>query len=396
MKNKLISIIVPVYNCECYLHSCVDSILAQTYKDLEIILVNDGSEDCSGQICDEYALKDKRIKVIHKQNGGQQEARNEGIAVAQGELIGFVDSDDWIEPQMYEKLFNAMNDADLITSGIIKHDQDGNIKEIWTDPLPEDVYTGKEKMEFVFDNLFLFRDYNRGRVIGGICNNMVCKLFRSSIAKKIYQTANIYLKYEEDAVFCFLYTLQCKKIIITHESYYHYRYNADSISNKASSGFWERRNQYYVAIDKALNGHWMENNLRIQFGKRFLYGTLAYLYGERDIPLYTYPDENITNGKIVLFGAGVVGRSFYKEMNANKRLKVVLWIDNNPPGELVMGRKIEMPMRIQAEEYDYVICAVSDEETAKKMEKQLIELGVAKDKICWKKPIIPFKEILLR
>ena len=139
MGNGLISIIVPVYNCECYLHQCVDSILAQTYKNLEIILADDGSEDCSGLICDEYAQKDKRIKVIHKQNGGQQEARNAGIAVAQGELIGFVDSDDWIEPQMYEKLFDAMDDADLITSGIIKHDQYGNTKEIWTDRLPEDV-----------------------------------------------------------------------------------------------------------------------------------------------------------------------------------------------------------------------------------------------------------------
>lgn len=396
MGNGLISIIVPVYNCECYLHQCVDSILAQTYKNLEIILADDGSEDCSGLICDEYAQKDKRIKVIHKQNGGQQEARNAGIAVAQGELIGFVDSDDWIEPQMYEKLFDAMDDADLITSGIIKHDQYGNTKEIWTDLLPEDVYTGKEKMELLLNNLFLYRDYHKGRMIGGICNNLVCKLFRSSIVKKISQSANIHLKYEEDAIFCFLYILQCEKIIITHESYYHYRYNVDSVSNGNSFNFWERRNQYYIAIDKALSGHWMENSLKIQFGKRFLYGTLAYLYGERDIPLYTYPDENEVNGKIVLFGAGVIGRSFYKEMSANKDLNIVLWIDNNPPEKMIMGREINMPIRIQTEEYDYVICAVLEEEIAKKMGNQLVELGVAKEKIRWKKPIVPFKEILLR
>ena len=100
-----ISIIVPVYNVEKYLVQCLNSICNQTYKNLQIILVDDGSEDLSGKICDEYQEKDKRIHVIHKKNEGLSEARNVGVQMAMGKYVGFVDSDDWIELDMYEILW---------------------------------------------------------------------------------------------------------------------------------------------------------------------------------------------------------------------------------------------------------------------------------------------------
>lgn len=109
----LVSIIVPVYNVEEYLPKCLDSILNQTYKNLEIILVDDGSTDGSGVICDDYATKDKRIKVIHKQNGGLSDARNVGIDICTGDYIGFVDSDDYIEIDMYETLLNYLKENNL-------------------------------------------------------------------------------------------------------------------------------------------------------------------------------------------------------------------------------------------------------------------------------------------
>ncbi len=104
--NELISIIVPVYNVEQYISKCIDSIINQTYKNIEIILVDDGSSDRSGCICDEYKEKDNRIIVIHKENGGMSDARNVGLKVASGKYIGFVDSDDYIEYDMFEKLYN--------------------------------------------------------------------------------------------------------------------------------------------------------------------------------------------------------------------------------------------------------------------------------------------------
>jgi len=106
--NKKISVIVPVYNVEKYLNRCVDSILAQTYQNLEIILVDDGSPDNCPQICDDYGQKDLRIKVIHKENGGLSSARNAGLDIATGDYIGFVDSDDYVAPDMYSCLYNRI------------------------------------------------------------------------------------------------------------------------------------------------------------------------------------------------------------------------------------------------------------------------------------------------
>lgn len=115
-----LSIIVPVYNTEDYLPKCIDSILAQTFHDFELILIDDGSSDRCGEICDEYAAKDTRIRVIHSENRGVSAARNTGLDIAQGEYIGFADSDDWIEPEMYETMIRTAqeNEVDVVICGI--------------------------------------------------------------------------------------------------------------------------------------------------------------------------------------------------------------------------------------------------------------------------------------
>ena len=125
--NSLISVIIPVYKVEKYLSKCVESIINQTYKNLEIILVNDGSPDNCGEICDEYAKKDSRIKVIHKENGGLSDARNAGIEIASGQYIAFVDSDDYIASNMYERMYETKKDIKNIRSNDISY---CNIKKL--------------------------------------------------------------------------------------------------------------------------------------------------------------------------------------------------------------------------------------------------------------------------
>ena len=110
-EKPMITIIVPVFNVEQYLPKCVDSIINQTYSNLEILLIDDGSQDRCGEICDEYAKKDSRIQVFHTKNRGLSVARNLGLQEAKGEYIGFVDSDDWIEPDMYEVLLSKMRES---------------------------------------------------------------------------------------------------------------------------------------------------------------------------------------------------------------------------------------------------------------------------------------------
>ena len=109
--NVLITVIVPIYKVEPYLDRCVESIVCQTYPNLEILLVDDGSPDACPALCDAWAARDPRVRVIHKPNGGLSDARNAGLAVATGEYIGFVDSDDWVEPRMYELLYDALTDT---------------------------------------------------------------------------------------------------------------------------------------------------------------------------------------------------------------------------------------------------------------------------------------------
>lgn len=151
-QTTLISVIVPVYNVEAYLGRCMDSILAQTYQNLEVILVDDGTKDASDKICDDYAARDPRVKVIHKENGGLSSARNAGIDIARGDYLGFVDSDDWIEPEMYETMLSLAQkyEVKLVCAGRYDFSSRRNEKTVGLCPKKEEVITGMELLGRTF------------------------------------------------------------------------------------------------------------------------------------------------------------------------------------------------------------------------------------------------------
>ena len=163
----MISIIVPVYKAEKYLDNCINSLLSQTYTDLEIILVDDGSPDASGAICDAYAAKDSRIKVIHQQNGGLSAARNAGLFVASGEYVGFVDADDTVEPDMYELLMHAIAGHQLAMCGA-RRVEEGQM------PQP----TSSDAAVTVLDNAGLWEE-----IFGRLNNAAWNKLYRADLIK---------------------------------------------------------------------------------------------------------------------------------------------------------------------------------------------------------------------
>lgn len=148
----LLSVIVPVYKVEDYLPRCVDSILSQSYKNLEVILVDDGSPDFSGKICDEYAVKDSRVKVIHKANGGLSSARNAGLDAARGEYISFVDSDDWIEPGAYQQMLGLMgkHSVKLVCAGRFNVRGETGEKTLGLCPKEEEKITSEELVGRIF------------------------------------------------------------------------------------------------------------------------------------------------------------------------------------------------------------------------------------------------------
>ncbi len=201
-----VSVIVPVYNAEKTLHRCVDSILAQTFTDFELILVNDGSSDDSGNICDEYAIDDSRVIVIHKENGGVSSARNKGIDAVKGEWISFVDSDDLIAPEFFSSF---SYDADLEICGIklfgTTHSQQ----------LPDSQHLQNTNEIYAW----LTSNCHRGYV-----PSPWAKIFRTSIIKNNNIRFNPSIIRGEDAIFNFDYILYCNSIKLFNVATYHYYY----------------------------------------------------------------------------------------------------------------------------------------------------------------------------
>ena len=203
-----ISIIVPVYNVEKYLHRCIDSILVQTFTDFECIFIDDGSTDGSGRILDEYATEDGRVRVIHQANAGVSAARNAGLAMAHGEWIGFVDSDDWIEPNMYEYLYaNAKNtNADAVVCGFFgQHCR--RVRQM----------CGTEKaLKLIFEK----------NGFGGF------SFLRLTAAEKVQDIRfDVNISYLEDSAFFYEVFKRCEKVYWDNKPLYHYEYNQSSVTS---------------------------------------------------------------------------------------------------------------------------------------------------------------------
>ena len=205
----MVSVIIPVYNVEKYLEKCLDSVLSQTFKNLEIILVDDGSTDGSSKIIDTYSLKDSRIKVIHKENGGVSSARNKGLEVATGEYVCFIDSDDIIEENFIEELFNEL----------ISSNSDISMCPIrWID---ETVYKVSElENEKVFETKDLLKHFFVEGVLKELLYAPWNKLFNRSILKDSYFNTNYALG--EDILFVFEVLLKSNKLCFTNKTSYGY------------------------------------------------------------------------------------------------------------------------------------------------------------------------------
>lgn len=238
INKNIISIIVPVYNTELYIDRCIQSILLQDYTNIQLVLINDGSTDNSGIICDKYARMDKRITIIHKQNGGVSSARNAGLAVATGYWLMFVDSDDYIDENMISHLLaQASVNYDLIISGISVVFN----KEVILYPMRNYQYTPKtllEDFEVGYDTVCL--------------SSPCCKLYKKIIIEEHNLQFDLNISMGEDMLFILEYLKYCKNIQGINGVYYKYmRIREDSLMTAFNEKYFTYREYVYTKIIEA-------------------------------------------------------------------------------------------------------------------------------------------------
>lgn len=373
-----ISVIVPIYNSAEYLHKCIDSIVDQMAGRIEIVLVDDGSYDGSEKICDEYAERYECVRVIHKENGGLISARIAGVLASEAELISFIDSDDYVEPHMFEAMYETYKNmsCDLICTGIIRNYSENGKTVIVHDNYAEGLYS-KLNQEIYPTMLYDFEKDDFG-----IYCNLVTKLFKKNLLMKVLKNIDTEIFYGEDAAILYPYCLLCGKIYIMHEAFYHYCIRNYSMCWTPNSDMTINTYRLFVSLKSAFADHECSNVLMKQL-KRYILGvevhTLQVLYDINPTVFIRWEfdySENVFRDKFIIYGAGAFGQALFHFIRRKGfEENMVTWIDRNA-GEV----KKECDYNIEyidegiKKEHKYVIIAVNNEKVANEIKEELVNV----------------------
>lgn len=381
----MLSVIVPIYNVEQYLPQCLESICSQKYQDLEILLINDGSQDNCAEICDRYAKNDNRIKVIHKKNEGLVCARKKGLYEATGEYITFVDGDDWIESDMYLKLIKIISntDADFIDSKYFI-----NNCYRYDEELQDNIYIFNDKIR----HAFFLSMMDMGNFVD-IAPSIWSKIFKAELIKNSYKYVPDSMQYGEDTINLLYCILNAKKMIQVKATFYHYTYREDSMFHKKDASIirkelrlWNYYGNIVMKKDKFMK---QEDVDRCLFKK--IYNTFYRLNSDTIDFIHYYAFsyiEQLYNKKIVLYGAGKVGKDYFIQISKYKKCNIICWVDKRYHEIQCEYCEIEDVSSFLDKFYDVVLIAIEDKEKAKNIKCFLVEKGVPEEKILWQAPIL--------
>lgn len=387
--TPLISVIVPVYNAGAYLEECLESIIGQTYGNLEVILVDDGSTDDSLAVCDEFAERDGRIRVIHQENRGAAAARKTGVLGAEGDYICFVDADDRIDEELLDFFRKHIGKSDLLTSGCRCETAPGQYA-VWRDAIEEGVYDTETRRRYFIENMIAFQ----GRFEVGIQPYLWGKLYRAEIVKDVIGDIDTTIVYSEDRDLLFRCILKSKGIRVSHESFYFYRYNPMSIMRTVNKNFMSDLNKLYLSLEKVFVGHPQEECLLRQLqlflvSRMYLIPHFMGFSADAQIAGYIFPFSELEKGsRIVLYGAGSVGVRYYRQIHWQNQLQLVLWADKKWRDYADTSLPIVSPEQLLQTEYDYIIIGVKRRELAEAIRDELLEMGVDRDRILWRMPAV--------
>lgn len=381
----LISVIVPVYNTECYLPMCLDSILGQTHREIEVILVDDGSGDKSLNICMESAKRDSRVIVIKSKHQGSVSARKLGAERATGEYCMFVDSDDWIKKNLIESLLQFVVDKSTDIVNYNMSSVEGNHVTDWKYSISEGVYERQQLVNIYKKMMF---DFEKARP--GIIQSLCTKLIKRNILMLSMEGIDDRFAMGDDAAVVYKAMLIADKVVVIHKSFYFYRIHPFSMCHtKEENPFFkiECFQKYMQSIFSKYDMQYKLNEQLKMYLMSFIKKAVADTYGIGIVDLYRLPFRCSDIGKrVVLYGAGRVGKAYYRQLAQMQFIRIAAWIDKGKVGQSIFDYEIQAIEDLRDREFDKIIIGVKDTDTAEEIRKELSTLVPAR-KILWKEPL---------
>ncbi len=387
----LISIIVPIYNVEDYLVKCLDSIINQTYRNLEIILVDDGSTDGSGRICDAYAKKDSRIVVIHKENEGTVvSARKAGAKAATGEYVIGVDADDWIGNTRIETLVREgiPSGADMVylNGRYIQWGEEYSLEE---PQIENGCYSSEEICSYLQDVDVCF--------VRKLFPSMGCWGIKRNLNLQIQMMIDDRILSTSDQVFFWLCLLEAKSIYVIRETGYYYVMRPTSITHLPASRTRQSIPLVYQSIKEGLDRHHCDDLMyrRLLFMTTRMLFEVDYDVFYRHFNSFLYPYSSIREGsRVIVYGAGLTGIRLMESITKDNKYPVAAWIDQNVRDKEINGFSPCSPEHIHEVEYDYIAIAIQDATVAQKVREFLMRNNVDESKIACMDPDAISQELL--
>lgn len=381
--NEMVSVVVPIYNTKAFLEKCMKSILNQTYRNWELIFVDDGSTDGSGELCDEYAKEYEKIRVIHQKNRGLSSARMTGIRMAVGRYIMFVDSDDYIDSDLIDVLMGRIlvEKADLIVSYLLYEDENSIVK---SDAYIQDgTYTKESILGWLIGN-----EISGGT---GMPMSMCGKIFVKDRLARAFQRVKKRLAYGEDLVELLFFMEEAKNITFVSKWGYHYVERKGSMSHSVSLDYFREIKELYDYIEIECQENHSNPEIQKQanyFIRYLLVETMQGVFPHIDIGFIPFvpPYEVIPQGcRLAVYGAGRVGKSMVKCLVQSRFVTLAGWFDQNY-GREIYSLNIEAPENIREEKFDYILIAVAIKDYMFQIKEQLKVMGISEEKIIWKEP----------
>lgn len=387
-----ISLVVTVYNCEEYLCRCLESVKKQTYDKLEIIIVDDGSGDMSAQLCDQFAKERTDVKVIHKPNGGTVSARKAGIEVATGDVVCFVDGDDWIDKEFCSRLiypFVKNKNVDIVSSGLI-YEYVFDIERNYSlyDGATPGIYE-KDELESCLLPNFIY-DINKDK--SAITTSICCKMIKRSIAMDAMNDMDDKLTLGEDGAYVLAVLLRAQSVYVMKEAFYHYEQHSDSQNNRFELFSYEQLKRLQRCMNMIANKANKFELVKIQidyYVKSYLKLIQKSVFDiDEDGRVYVFPDDSVEDGSyIIIHGAGKVGQQYVKYVKKTNRYKLVAWTDKNGQPEFVDTDTPCSINEITKWKYDYIVLASNEDYILEQMKNDIAKYEIPQNKILFKKPI---------